>query len=316
MQIKAADDIQPKVRTLEALLSRPDVDARTRDGIEQEIQNVRRGASGEGDAAYAIEFEYGKNQNRITIHGLRIEVDGRVAQIDHLIINRLLDIWVCESKNFAGGVAINEHGEWVAIYGRNRYGIPSPVEQNRRHIAVLADVFAKGIVPLPRRLGITINPQLSSLVLVSNRAQIIRPKARAAAQVDGLDSVIKVDQLRAKVEKAFDKRSVAAYAKLVSQETLETFARQLAALHVPAYFAWAAKFGLPPVAPKPPVPQLDPARASRPGTRRASGKRPVCAECGRVLSNAVIAFCQTNPGRFGGATYCMDCQKQVGSVRR
>jgi hypothetical protein len=128
--------------------------------------------------------------------------------------------------------------------------------------------------------------------------------------------VIKVDQLRAKVEKAFDKRSIAAYAKAVSQETLETFARQLAALHVPAYFDWAAKFGLPPVAPKPPIPQLDPPRASSPRNRRTSSKRPVCAECGRVLSNAVILFCQTNPGRFGGATYCMDCQKQVGSVRR
>ena len=100
--------------------------------------------SGERDAAYAIEFHYGANKNRMTIHDLRIELDGRVAQIDHLIINRLLDIWVCESKHFSEGVAVDEHGEWVAFYDHRPYGIPSPVEQNRRHIAVLGRCVREG----------------------------------------------------------------------------------------------------------------------------------------------------------------------------
>ena len=44
------------------------------------------------------------------IHDLRIECEGRVAQIDHLLIGRFLDIWVCETKNFSEGIAINEQG--------------------------------------------------------------------------------------------------------------------------------------------------------------------------------------------------------------
>lgn len=194
MLIKAADDKQPQLDTLEALLSRPDVDAHTRRRIEQEIRTIRAGVSGERDAAYEIEFLFGNDRNRMTIHDLRIELDARVAQIDHLIINRVLEVWVCESKHFAEGVAVNELGEWVAFYGHRPYGIPSPVEQNRRHIAVLADVFAKGLVPLPKRLGITIKPQVSSLILVSSQARISRPKGGAAARVEGLDAVIKVDQ--------------------------------------------------------------------------------------------------------------------------
>ena len=185
MQIKSADDQQPQIDALEALLPRPDVDGTTRRRVEQEIRMIRAGATGEREAAYEIEFHLGANKNQMTLHGLRIECDGRVAQIDHLVINRLLDIWVCESKHFAEGVAINEHGEWVAFYGHRPQGIPSPVEQNRRHIAVLSDVFSKGLVPLPRRLGLTIKPQMNSLVLVSNGARISRPRGRAAASVEG-----------------------------------------------------------------------------------------------------------------------------------
>ena len=115
MQIKLADDKQPQLDALEALLTRPDVDGATRRRIEQEIRMIRAGVSGEREAAYEIEFHLGSHKNQMTIHDLRIECDGRVAQIDHLIINRLLDIWVCESKHFAEGVAINDHGEWVAF---------------------------------------------------------------------------------------------------------------------------------------------------------------------------------------------------------
>jgi hypothetical protein len=299
--IKSADDKQPQIDELEALLGRSDVSLSTRRRIEQEIRAIRAGASGERDAAYAIEFNYGSNKNRMTIHDLRIEVDGRVAQIDHLIINRLLDIWVCESKHFAEGVAANERGEWEAFYGRRRFGIESPVEQNRRHIAVLTDLFAKGLVPPKKRLGITIKPVLKSLVLVSNDARISRPKGRAAAHVEGLDSVIKVDKLYATIEHAYDKRNISATAPIVSSKTIEGVARQLAALHKPAHFDWAARFGLPAETPRP---------AEAPAaTANQKPPRAVCANCERPVSDKEVAFCRVNQGRFGGAVYCFDCQK-------
>ena len=258
MLIKSAGDKQAEIDALEALLVRPDVDGATRHRIELEIRMVRAGVSGERDAAYEIEFHLGSNRNQMTIHDLRIECDGRVAQIDHLIVNRLLDIWVCESKHFAEGVEINEHGEWVAFYGNRPHGIPSPIEQNRRHVMVLADVFAKGLAPLPTRLGITIKPQINSLVLVSDRARISRPKGRTAERVEGLETVIKVDQLWPTIERAYNERNIAALGKVVGRETVETVARNLAALHVPTNVDWAARFGLSP------QPRPAPASAHRP----------------------------------------------------
>jgi Nuclease-related domain len=319
VQTKAIDDRQPQIDALEALGTRSDVDAQTRRRIDQEIRMIRAGASGERDAAYEIEFHLGASRNNMTIHDLRIELDGRVAQIDHLIINRLLDIWVCESKHFAEGVAIDQHGEWVAFFGNRPHGIPSPVEQNRRHIDVLSDVFAKGVVPLPKRLGITIRPQVRSLVLVSNGARISRPKGKAAAGVDGLDSVIKVEKLWPTIERAYNQHSAAAIGKLVGQETVETLARRLIALHAPARVDWAAKFGLP-VAPPPirafevtsprPTPQPTPTPGSPPTVAPVG---PVtCASCGRRISQAVVTYCQAHAARFRGAIYSMDCQKGFG----
>jgi hypothetical protein len=304
MQIKAADDKQPQIEALEALLAHPGADSSTRQRIEREIRTMRAGISGERDAAYAIEFHYGRTKNRATIHDLRIELDGRVAQIDHLIINRLLDIWVCETKHFSEGVAVDEHDEWVAFYNHRPYGIASPIKQNEQHIAVLADVFTKGIVPPHKRLGITIRPNLNGLVLVSNGARIKRPKA---VQIKGLDAVIKIEKLFEIVERAFDKRSTLSAARVVSTSTIEMMARQLVALHRPVHVDWASRFGLGLEASAP-----SPAVVESPAASRSPAG---CARCGRLVSDKVALYCKANEERFGGRTYCYDCQKAVASPR-
>ena len=309
MQIKAADDKQPQIDALEALLTRPDVTPPTRSRIEREIRTIRAGVSGERDAAYAIEFHYGRTKNRVTIHDLRIELDGRIAQIDHLIINRLLDIWVCETKHFSEGVKVDERDEWVAFYNGRPYGVASPIKQNEQHIAVLADVFAKGVVPPHKRLGITIKPILSGLVLVSNGARISRPRGRAASQIKSLESIIKVEKLFETVERAFDKRNTLAVGRVVSAETIETVGRQLVALHRPMQVDWAARFGLPKEVPgaQPPAPMTSkPTERVTPPLRGAG-----CARCGASVSAKVAQYCAANPVRFGGAIYCFDCQRTV-----
>ena len=156
----------------------------------------------ERDAAYEIELWFGRSQNWATIHDLRIEVDGLAAQMDHLIINRLAEIWVCESKSFAEGVSVNEHGEWVRWWKGRGEGMPSPIEQNRRHVELLGRAFDDGLVKPPKRLGLLPRkPRIRSLVLVSNSARIGRPKR----DVDGLDQVIKAEQLKTRLFDEFDK---------------------------------------------------------------------------------------------------------------
>jgi hypothetical protein len=327
MQIKPADDKSPDLEALQGLSQRPDATPEQRKRIEQEIRNIQSGVRGEQEAAYEIEFHYGKARNWASIHDLRLECDGRVAQIDHLLINRVLEFYVCESKRFAEGVAVNEQGEFTAFFNGRAYGVPSPLEQNRRHIAVLESVFKSGQVPLPKRLGLTIKPTMISLVLVSKTARITRPKTK----IDGLDAIIKNDQLNARISKDIDaNNNPIGLAKLIGQDTLEELARALANEHRPIRIDWAARFGLP-VTPPTPQPAQPPRRSSftRTGASSTPGQRPttpaetpsgsggeqksklVCAACGTSVSYSVAKFCWFNKPRFGGLVYCMDCQKKV-----
>lgn len=310
MQVKAADDRTADIKALEGLLERPDLPAATRQRIDQEIRSMRAGVVGERDAAYEIEFYFGTSQNYVTIHDLRIEHDGRVAQIDHLILNRVLQIWVCESKHFVDSVSINGLGEWERSYRGHKYGVPSPIEQNRKHIDVLEQLFKSGAVSLPRRI-FTMRPDLRSLILISNNAVIKRPRAR----VEGLESVIKAERLKTGIYDTWDDGIRTMVQRLVSTETIERLARDLVALHRPIAFDWAARFGVDPVAASAHASPATPARpvpAPRGAPSDPSGQP--CGRCGGPTSFAEVAFCRFNKPRFGGGVYCRGCQAVVAPI--
>lgn len=323
MQIKAADDRQRDLDALERLCRRPDVDRALRERIEIEMRKLQAGRKGEQEAAYEIEFQWGASENWASIHDLRIEHEGRVAQIDHLLINRFLDVYVLESKHFGEGLAINECGEFTGFFRRRPYGVPSPIEQNLRHLEVLRSVLASGRVALPRRLGLALRPNLQSLVLVSKHARISRPKTR----MHGLETIIKNDQLRTTLGRHVDDASIAAsvatVSRLIGKDTLLEFARALAALHQPIEFNWAARFGLTELAPagRPaaqeaptPVAATEPTGPAAGAEGRPRQKR-VCANCAAPVTYSVARFCWFNKARFGGAIYCMECQPSVASAQ-
>ena len=85
---------------------------------------------------------------------------------------------MCESKHFSEGVAINKHGEFAACFGSKPYDVPSPIEQNNRHILILKRLFDSRAIKLPTRLGFSIKPDLRSLVLVSKNARVSRQTSR------------------------------------------------------------------------------------------------------------------------------------------
>lgn len=324
MIIKSADEKQPQKTILESLLNHPNADAVTKKRIDQVLRNIQAGIKGEEEAAYEMKLHYGDSENWMIIHDLRIEHNGQVAQIDHLIINRLLETWVCESKNFSEGVAINEHGEFNAFFRSKPYGVPSPIEQNNRHILILKRMFDSGVVKLPTRLGMTIKPDLKSLVLVSKGARISRPNAK----IDGLDAIIKNDMLFKTIGKSMDASNPLMLAKVVSKETIENLAREIAKLHKPIKFNWNAKFGLavhsiqePSVTTLPVVAMASPIQPEKfPSMLKAEEPSPdtpkvkqklICHSCNEPVPYNVAKFCWFNKPKFGGNLYCKECQAKV-----
>jgi nuclease-like protein len=305
--LKVADDKQREIDALQALISRSDVNPPTKKRIEEEIWRIRAGMKGEKDAAYEIDFYYAAGDNHVVIHDLRVEFKGRVAQIDHLILNRAFDIWVCESKSFSEGVKIDEHGEWYRYGGRFARGMPSPVKQNARHVDVLRDLFDSGGVQLPRRF-LTMKPNLWPIVLISNKARIDRPKSkRAAAAIDGLETVIKVERLVETINRSIDTRNpVKLIAKVVGNETIADLGRQLVALHKPESIDWFTFFGIPP----------RPLEAAVPSSsQNVAGAHRVCSSCGSIVTDKVARYSLEHPERFGGQVLCWNCQRSKSRTR-
>ena len=124
MIIKTADDHGRRHRhPLEQLARHPGASAAIRKKIEIEIRCIKAGARGTRSRRPPTRStgHFGDGTDFAVIHDLRIVVGEQVAQIDHLIVNRSLAAFLCETKNFSDGLGCNEHGEWVGF----RNGKPS-----------------------------------------------------------------------------------------------------------------------------------------------------------------------------------------------
>ena len=302
---KTADNKGPDITTLQALLARPDCSPETGKRINGEIRNMKAGMRAEADVAYEMQVHWGESQHLAIVHDLRIEHAGLVAQIDHLIINRLLQIWVCESKSFSEGLGINEHGEFAAFYGGKPYGVPSPLEQNLKHILILQRLFDAGLIKLPTRLGFKIFPDLKSLVIVSKNARISRPKK----EVDGVECIVKSDQVITSIRQ--HESNPLLLAKVIGSDTLLDFAKGVARKHRPLQMNWQAKFGFvtPPSVATPTMP-VNPEAGAR------GHQKLMCFRCGASVGYDVAKFCRFNKPRFGGNIYCRACQPAEGPVPR
>lgn len=113
MLIKIADNKSTDLMLLERLLTYPNLTDIQKKNIEQELRFLKAGLKTEADVQYLIDFDFKDSKNYAVIHDLRLEVNGRVAQIDHLLINRTLDTFVLETKSFHAGLKINDNGEFL-----------------------------------------------------------------------------------------------------------------------------------------------------------------------------------------------------------
>lgn len=283
MLIKAADDKTSTLATLEQLQSIAHLTERQKKALEQELRFMRAGVKAENEAAYLIDFDFKESKNYAVIHDLRLEINGRVAQIDHLLIHHTLDIFVLETKSFHAGLKINNNGEFLRWnnYDKNFEGMASPIEQNQRHIKVLEEALSQ--IDLPKRLGFRLTPKLISVILVSPNARIDRPPNFDTS------SVIKADSLKRYIMELYDDSVVSTFknplstlgaaARIVSSETVEDVAKKLVALHKPMTIDYKAKFDIQePVKPK-----------------------HLCRSCSSAHLSIVY-------GKYGYYFKCLDCQ--------
>src|SRR4030042_5747609 len=186
MLIKGRDNHDADIVGLHRLLD-CQITAKQRFRVEREMKCISSGARGEDTSAYYIDFRYKDSPNWAILHDLRLEYRGFVAQSDHLLINRFLDFYVLESKNYRSGVKITPEGEFLVWNGKTLVALESPIEQNKRHIDLLTKVIQQPGF-LPTKLGVTISPLVFSYVMVAPNGRVDRPPSGEFAPSMGINA--------------------------------------------------------------------------------------------------------------------------------
>lgn len=309
MLIKSADDKSKRLKLLDDLKHAHSLDERQKKWLNDEYWRVKQGIEGERDAAYYIDAHFKDAQNHVILHDLRLICDGEVAQIDHLVIARGFIFYLLETKAFNGNLVINEQGEFTVNYGSRQFGIESPIEQSKRHEAILMRVLDK--------LGISgrvqSKPNIQYAILLHPKSVITRPDPKRF----NTSNVIKADQFGSWRKTFVDKEAgigaiLGVALNIRSLETVAEWGQMLKRQHQPKNILELPDF----MRPKPQVSNIAPTQqpipnkesASSNGTGARTEKRLICATCGAKITYPEGKFCWNLAERFGGKQYCRSCQ--------
>jgi hypothetical protein len=313
MLLKSADDKSKRLTVLQDLQHSPALDSRQKKWLREELFRLRKGIQGETDSAYFLDQYFKDGENHVLLHDLRFVFEGDVAQIDHLIINRGVGMYLLETKNYAANISINEHGEFTAEYEEERFGIASPIEQSRRHARILQRLLER--LEITNRTGSPLD--CYHVVMFHPKAIIHRP---AKSAYDS-SNVIKADQFptwhQQFVEKEFGlTKMLHVAANIRSLETIKEWGEKLLRQHRPANPLELPDFMQPKESTRAPVQVPEPRRsetagpltASIPKREEAGQKRLICLHCDQKISFAEGKFCWNNAARFQGGQYCREHQ--------
>jgi hypothetical protein len=300
MILKEADDKSSAISELQKLVAR--ASGQQQKDIKRELAIVRAGIKGERESAYFLDFHFKNSKNSVLIHDLRIEHNGRVAQIDHLLLTRMMAFYVMETKHFSDGLKIDENEQFLRWNEwRNKYeGMASPIEQAERQGIVLRDLISS--LEWPTRAGLKLMPTIKPRVLISPDARLILPTPAPKAAEFTVKADVFLKHFQADIDKEGVLATLASAAKIIARDTVEEMGRTLVACHKPKAVDYAAKFGM---------------------TKDASACRPSVMPAAEVATASPMRdaahacrYCQSADlemvyGKFGYYFKCRACTKNT-----
>lgn len=241
--IKEIDSIQPKLNVLEEIanqtrISQPAVYKQ----VVNEIKKRKAGYAAETHAAFMLGKIYRDSARSFLLNDLRLDMDGDIAQIDHVVFNDFGIVNLFETKSFSSGLQVDKDGTCWTWWGSQRREIPSPLLQSQRHESTLRKALAACSYDVI---------EFRHFVLVDYKARLFKPKK-------GFENYCRPDR----VEEASEQVSVGtgtairalgrwAVGRRLDNTELYKVGQQLAALHQPLESDLWRQFGV--VAPKPAV---------------------------------------------------------------
>lgn len=237
--IKEFEAREADVALLEELIQATSSNKNLNKRIKFELNKVRSGDNAEKNASYMLGELFKGWKRSFLLNGLRLEIDGDVAQIDHVSLNSNGIVFLYETKSFSTGIKVDEQGvfwRWNS-YSKSYDEIPSPIKQSERHERVLKKALEK-IGYKPEIIG--------HLVIVDYKSKLIKPEK-------GFEMICRPDRVEEALNSAIDSENFFKVAKVVGKmltrsvysiDEAEAYAKKLSRMHKPIEFDYRSKFGV------------------------------------------------------------------------
>ncbi len=165
--------------------------------VDREERDPRRAAGhrAERQMAHYLDRHFHDRKTLHVLHDVRIEHEGEVAQMDHLVVHGF-GIAIVESKSVSTSVRINAAGEWERQWDGRWRGMPDPILQGERQGLVLKRLLASRESELLDKLlgmiqGTCRMMALDVFAAISDEGTIGRAKVRQAPRALKADAIPK-----------------------------------------------------------------------------------------------------------------------------
>lgn len=249
---------------------------------------VVAGRRAEEQMSHYLKRFFGASSDVDVLNYLRIELQGEVAQMDHLVLHPF-GLTIVESKSVAGSVQIKDDGQWIRWFNKQPQGMRSPVTQARMQLMLLKELLSRTV----KQKGFFDAVDFDVLVAISDTGTIQWPASGA------LPEVCKADQVPERIERVIAPRKTSGSRPVLTAEHRLAIADFLRKIHQPL---GAAQVKAAPVAAVP----VEPEPASVVPERTAPPALPTkaCKHCGSTDLEAQY-------GKFGYYFACRKCEKNT-----
>lgn len=251
------------------------------------------GRRAEEQMAHYLKRFFAASSDVDVLNGLRIELQGEVAQMDHLVLHPL-GVTIVESKSVAGSVQIKDDGQWIRWFNKQPQGMRSAVTQARIQGMLLKELLTATV----KQKGSFDQVGFDLLVAISDSGTIQWPSSGPLPEICKADQV--PDKILGKIDaqrwgrepvlSAANRRAIADFLKLIhrphkSEAVVDSVEQRPQAKPLASQ-------------------QPDPAsQAAAPSPSALPAK--VCKHCGSSELEAQY-------GKFGYYFACKACEKNTG----
>lgn len=249
----------------------------------------RAGRKAEEQMAHYLLRFFSKSESVDVLNGVRIELDGEIAQMDHMVLHPF-GILIVESKSVAGSVQIKDDGQWIrwnVINDQKKAsGMRSPITQAQMQSALLKDLLTERV----KNKAALDNVRFDVIVAISDNGTIQWPSTGPLAEV------CKADQVPGKIQSQM--QSLQVVPPVLNAENRKRIADFLVKMHkslLPVEQQEALT-----ETPAPSTPHTPTTSNTR------TGKLPpkACRHC--ASDNLELSY-----GKFGYYFQCKDCTKNT-----